>query len=115
MKKKENRGGPREGAGPPRQMEDGRRINVYLDAESLEIAEAIENGNISAGIRLALKTKRFNMKNLVAIWVEERTNPVTGEFEPAHAAAYSFTEGGYPGSGTYIGDLDWSQEECEAR
>lgn len=34
----------------------GRRVNVYLDDESLDVALALGDGNISAGVRLALKT-----------------------------------------------------------
>jgi len=33
---------------------DGKMASVYLDRRSLEIALAIGNGNISAGVRLAL-------------------------------------------------------------
>lgn len=36
-------------------LEGGKRVNVYLDAESLETAEQIGRGNISDGIRRALK------------------------------------------------------------
>ena len=35
-------------------MADGRRVNVYLDAQSLAAAEKIGNGNVSQGIRKAL-------------------------------------------------------------
>lgn len=33
----------------------GKRVQVYLDAESLEIAARLSNGNVSDGIRKALK------------------------------------------------------------
>ena len=39
-------------------MTGGGRINVYLDDESAEIAALIGNGNVSKGIRLALKRAR---------------------------------------------------------
>ena len=42
-------------AGRPSEMEGGKRVNVYLDAESLEIASRIGNDNVSDGIRRALK------------------------------------------------------------
>jgi hypothetical protein len=42
-------------AGRPVEMEGGRRVNVYLDAESLSIAAKLGNGNVSDGIRKALK------------------------------------------------------------
>ena len=42
-------------AGRPAEMLDGRRINVYLDSESIEAAKRIGNGNISAGIRAAIR------------------------------------------------------------
>ena len=32
----------------------GKRVNVYLDTASLSVAEALGNGNVSAGIRIAL-------------------------------------------------------------
>jgi len=37
-------------------MEGGRKVNVYLDAESVDKAKALGGGNISEGIRLALKS-----------------------------------------------------------
>ena len=42
-------------AGRPSEMEGGKRVNVYLDAESLAIAARLGNGNVSDGIRKALK------------------------------------------------------------
>ena len=36
-------------------MDGGRRVQVYLDAESIDRAEQIGGGNVSAGIREALK------------------------------------------------------------
>ncbi|UTH73644.1 hypothetical protein [Chromobacterium sp. IIBBL 290-4] len=44
-------------AGAPAQMQGGGRHNVYLDAESIAIAQALGDGNISRGIRLALKSR----------------------------------------------------------
>ncbi len=43
--------------GAATQMEDGRRINLYMDAASIATAERIGSGNISAGIRMALKNQ----------------------------------------------------------
>lgn len=40
---------------------DGKRVQVYLDAESLKIAAAIGNGNVSKGIRRALQTAAKNI------------------------------------------------------
>lgn len=34
---------------------DGKRVQVYLDAESLKTAAYLGNGNVSEGIRKALK------------------------------------------------------------
>ena len=34
---------------------EGKRVQVYLDIESLKIAYSIGNGNVSEGIRKALK------------------------------------------------------------
>lgn len=42
-------------AGRPSEMDDGKRVNVYLDADSLAIAAKLGNGNVSEGIRKALK------------------------------------------------------------
>lgn len=42
-------------AGRPAEMEGGRRVNVYLDVESLAIASKLGNGNVSDGIRKGLK------------------------------------------------------------
>lgn len=45
--------------GRPQEMADGKRVNVYLDGASLDAAERMGGGNVSAGIRqaLALATK----------------------------------------------------------
>lgn len=54
--KKENRGGAREGAGRPR-MEKGKqnRRNITLSDRLIAKAQKIGDGNISEGIRRALK------------------------------------------------------------
>lgn len=41
--------------GRPTEIEDGRRVSVYLDPASIAAAEALGGGSISAGIRRALK------------------------------------------------------------
>ena len=41
--------------GRPAEMQGGKRVQVYLDAKSLEIADRIGGGNVSEGIRQALK------------------------------------------------------------
>ncbi len=43
-------------AGRPIKMEGGKRVNVYLDTESLAIAVRLGDGNVSEGIRKALKS-----------------------------------------------------------
>lgn len=40
--------------GRPAELEGGRRVNVYLDVASLEIASRLGAGNVSEGIRKAL-------------------------------------------------------------
>ena len=40
--------------GRPDTMDAGRRVQVYLDAGSLEAAKRLGDGNVSAGIRAAL-------------------------------------------------------------
>lgn len=40
--------------GRPPIMQDGRRVQVYLDQRSLEAAAFLGGGNVSAGIRAAL-------------------------------------------------------------
>ncbi len=42
--------------GRPSEMESGRKVNSYLDADSIAIATRLGNGNLSKGIRLALKS-----------------------------------------------------------
>ena len=41
--------------GRPSEMEGGKRVQVYLDADSLALAAKLGNGNVSEGIRKALK------------------------------------------------------------
>lgn len=41
--------------GAPKKMRGGKRTQVYLDDESLAIAAKLGNGNVSDGIRKALK------------------------------------------------------------
>lgn len=42
-------------AGRPSEMAGGKKVNTYLDAESVAIATKLGNGNVSEGIRKALK------------------------------------------------------------
>ena len=42
-------------AGRPSEMAGGKKVNTYLDAESIAIATRLGNGNVSEGIRKALK------------------------------------------------------------
>lgn len=44
--------------GRPAELQDGKRVNVYLDAQALEIARRLGDGNVSAGIRRALRECR---------------------------------------------------------
>ena len=39
-----------------KKMEEGHRINLYLDQETISWAKVIGSGNISAGIRKAVMT-----------------------------------------------------------
>ncbi len=48
------RGSRRRGAGRPRSV-GGRRIQLYLDDDSLQVAAQLGDGNISMGIRQALR------------------------------------------------------------
>jgi hypothetical protein len=41
--------------GRPSSLQNGKRVNVYLDAISLDAAAKLGNGNVSEGIRLALQ------------------------------------------------------------
>ncbi|WP_297500534.1 hypothetical protein [Ferrovum sp.] len=45
-------------AGRPSKMEGGKRVQVYLDTESIAVASRLGEGNISEGIRKALKGLR---------------------------------------------------------
>lgn len=42
-------------AGRPQEMAGGKRVNTYLDADSIAIAQRLGDGNVSDGIRKALK------------------------------------------------------------
>lgn len=65
MSDKTQRGGARVGAGAKPKIEDGKRVQVYLDAQSQAIASALGGGNVSEGIRKALKivALRNNLQN----------------------------------------------------
>lgn len=41
--------------GRPIEVQNGRRVNVYLDEKSIAIAEKIGDGNVSEGIRKSLQ------------------------------------------------------------
>lgn len=43
------------GAGRPSKLVGARCLNIYLDAESVQTAQLIGQGNVSEGVRLALK------------------------------------------------------------
>ena len=43
-----------------KQMDDGKRVNVYLDQASIDVARKLGNNNVSEGIRIALKPSRTN-------------------------------------------------------
>lgn len=41
-------------SGRPKKIEDGRRVNVWLDQASVDHAKALGDGNVSSGIRAAI-------------------------------------------------------------
>lgn len=47
--------------GRPVLVKDGTRVNVYLGKEHLDRALAIGNGNVSAGIRIAIMQYRTRL------------------------------------------------------
>lgn len=49
-------------AGRPSEMSGGKKVNTYLDAESIAIATRLGNGNVSEGIRKALKKEGSTFK-----------------------------------------------------
>jgi hypothetical protein len=46
--------------GRPAEMQGGKKVNTYLDAKSIELATRLGNGNVSYGIRKALKLAAIN-------------------------------------------------------
>lgn len=52
-------GGPRSGSGRPA-LESGRRVNVTLDEATIELAQQLGNGNLSAGLREAVRRATEN-------------------------------------------------------
>lgn len=50
-------------AGRPVLVKDGTRVNVHLGREHLDRALAIGNGNVSAGIRIAIMQYRTRLAN----------------------------------------------------
>lgn len=51
------------GAGRPAQLLGSRRVNIYLDAESVYTAQLIGAGNVSEGVRVALKKVKARLNN----------------------------------------------------
>lgn len=49
------------GAGAPVRLLGGRRLNVYLDIETLTVAHGLGAGNVSEGIRRALRHAAENL------------------------------------------------------
>ena len=52
--------------GRPDELVEGRRVNLYLDQETLDKAQQLGDGNVSKGIRIAVgraKTKKENEEN----------------------------------------------------
>lgn len=47
---------PKPTAGRPRKLDDAKAVRVYLDAATLARAAELGNGNVSEGIRIALKS-----------------------------------------------------------
>ena len=45
-------------SGRPIEMQGGKKVNVYLDAESIAMAKALGIGNVSEGIRKALRASK---------------------------------------------------------
>jgi len=45
-------------AGRPAEIQGGQRVNVYLDARTIQRATEIGNGSISAGLRRAVEAHR---------------------------------------------------------
>jgi hypothetical protein len=52
---KSKRGGARPGAGQYTKIEDLRRINITVQGEDIERARTIGDGNVSLGIRIAVR------------------------------------------------------------
>jgi hypothetical protein len=46
------------GPGRPAELEDGKRTNVYLDSDAVEVAKQVGDGNLSLGLRRALEKLR---------------------------------------------------------
>lgn len=52
---KQHHGGKREGAGRKPTLDGGKRTTVFLDAETIARAKALGNGNLSVGLRIAVR------------------------------------------------------------
>ena len=57
---KSKRGGSRPGAGQYPKIEDLRRINITVQGEDIQRARAIGDGNVSLGIRTAIRKFKLN-------------------------------------------------------
>ncbi len=51
---------PKREPGRPEAMTEGRRVQVYLDAKTIEEARKLGDGNLSNGIRRALEQVASN-------------------------------------------------------
>ena len=61
-----SRGGARAGAGAKPKIEDGKRVQVYLNKEFKAIAADLGNGNVSEGLRRALLIAKNGSTNVDA-------------------------------------------------
>lgn len=54
--------------GRPKIVRDGKNVNVYLGEKEIETAKRLGNGNVSAGVREALKKERENESSCKRKW-----------------------------------------------
>jgi hypothetical protein len=90
--------------GRPQELAEGKRVNVYLDAETLSRAKEIGHGNLSEGLRKAIKNyEDWAMYNLISTKGNRQFN---GSLDAAIQSAIAMEAELQPAFGVTVEDAE---------